>query len=136
MRIKSHANHALTHEAKEPSLVSVLCHKFVIVQTSYKGILTAILFRLSLSGAGGGGELLLFEFLAMRHSGARQPRVRSGKQMVAEGKANNSVSNGIYRWQLSVMAVIVISTQIQINTYNFVCQLLHCSAICHAMLCP
>ena len=35
----------------------------------------------------------------MRHSGAGQPIVRSEKQMVANGKANNSVSNSGYRWK-------------------------------------
>ena len=35
----------------------------------------------------------------MRYSAAEQPRVRSGKQMVAKGKANKSASNG---WLLSV----------------------------------
>ena len=35
----------------------------------------------------------------MRHCGAGQSRVRSGKQMVAKGKANNSASNSSYRWQ-------------------------------------
>ena len=35
----------------------------------------------------------------MRHSAAGQPKARSGKQMVAKGKANNSACNGSYRWQ-------------------------------------
>ena len=46
-----------------------------------------------------GKKLLLFRTLAVRHCGAGQPRVRSGKQMVAKGKANNSASNGSYRLQ-------------------------------------
>ena len=50
----------------------------------------------------GGEKLLLFRTLAVRHnSGAGQSRVRSGKLMVAKGKANNSASNGTYRWQNS-----------------------------------
>ena len=36
---------------------------------------------------GGGEKLLLFRTLAVRQSGAGQPRVRSGKQTVAKGKA-------------------------------------------------
>ena len=46
--------------------------------------------------SGGGGEekkILLFRTLAVRHSGAGQPRVRSGKQMVAKQ---------CLQWQLSV----------------------------------
>ena len=35
----------------------------------------------------------------MQHSSAGQPRVRSGKQMVAKGKENNSVSGVSNRWQ-------------------------------------
>lgn len=35
----------------------------------------------------------------VRHSSAGQPRVRSGKQMVAKRKANNSACYGSYRWQ-------------------------------------
>ena len=48
---------------------------------------------------GGGKKLFLFTSLAMRHSGAGQPRVRSGKQTVAKGKADSSFSNGSYRRQ-------------------------------------
>ena len=35
----------------------------------------------------------------MQNSGAGQPRVRSGKQMVAKGKSNNTASSGSYWWQ-------------------------------------
>ena len=49
-------------------------------------------------GRGGGVEkLLLLRTLAVRHSGAGQPSVRSEKRMVAKEK--NSASNGSNQWQ-------------------------------------
>ena len=48
-------------------------------------------------GKGGGEKLLLFRTLVVRHSGAGQPRMPSGKQMVAKAKANDSASNSSYR---------------------------------------
>ena len=42
-------------------------------------------------GQGGGKKHLLLRTFSVRHSGAGQPSVRSGKQMVANGKTKKKV---------------------------------------------
>ena len=62
-------------------------------------ISSKIVLSRGVGSVGVGKKLLLFRTLDVRHSSAGQPRVRSGKQMVAKGKANNTACYGSYRWQ-------------------------------------